>query len=254
VADPDGRSTEEADGYLTALASVERATATEDYGGPAGLLHRLCRAAAEALSMIGACIRLFTNGASGVTVTDGGAPHVGSIEFDVGEGPGRTAHLLCRPVLVANLAGVVGNEWPGYQHAALEKGVAAVFAFPLQLGAVAFGTFELYSDRLGPLSDKDAGSAHRFAEIALEILLDGHLTESDGTLSAGLQRASIDRAFIAQAQGMVMVDLDVTLVEAITRMRAHAFANSMTLNDLARRVISGYQLDPGDGPVATEPP
>ena len=66
--------------------------------------------------------------------------------------------------------------------------------------------------------------ARAFAEIGVVFLLDGHPTDHDGGLSPGFERAFEHRADIAQAQGMVMVDLGVSLVEAITRLRAHSFA------------------------------
>ena len=46
---------------------------------------------------------------------------------------------------------------------------------------------------------------------------------------------------------MVMVDLGVSLVEAITRLRAHSFATGLSLSDLASKVIDGYQLPADDG-------
>ena len=78
-------------------------------------------------------------------------------------------------------------------------------------------------------------------------LLDGHLTDPDGGLSPGFERAFEHRADIAQAQGMVMVDLGVSLVEAITRLRAHAVRHRLSLSDLASKVIDGYALPADDG-------
>ena len=46
-----------------------------------------------------------------------------------------------------------------------------------------------------------------------------------GTLTpSSLAGAVSSRAEVYQAQGMVMVDLDVSLVDALARMRAHAFS------------------------------
>jgi AmiR/NasT family two-component response regulator len=50
------------------------------------------------------------------------------------------------------------------------------------------------------------------------------------------------RSEIAQAQGMVMVDLGVSLSQALVRLRAHAFAYEEPLIAVARHVIDGYVL------------
>ena len=55
-----------------------------------------------------------------------------------------------------------------------------------------------------------------------------------GELDAGLSASLVDRARIHQAQGMVMVDLRVTLAEALSRMRARAFASDTTLLERGR--------------------
>jgi AmiR/NasT family two-component response regulator len=60
------------------------------------------------------------------------------------------------------------------------------------------------------------------------------LSDLDGTLN---------RAEVHQAQGMVMVLLDVGLTEALLLLRARAFASGRPLAELARDVVSGV-VDP----------
>ena len=81
--------------------------------------------------------------------------------------------------------------------------------------------------------------AAAFARAATGLLLDGDTITSAGELDAGLSTALVDRARIHQAQGMVMVDLRVSLVEALTRMRARAFSSDTTLLEVADQVIAG---------------
>jgi hypothetical protein len=66
------------------------------------------------------------------------------------------------------------------------------------------------------------------------------VTAEAEAMSARHRLASLaDRSRIHQAQGMVMVDLHVTLAEALTRMRALAFSSGTSLLDVADRVIAG---------------
>ena len=78
-----------------------------------------------------------------------------------------------------------------------------------------------------------------FARAATDLLLDGDTVDREGELDAGLSASLADRAKIHQAQGMVMVDLRITLAEALSRMRARAFASDTTLLDVADQVIAG---------------
>jgi AmiR/NasT family two-component response regulator len=48
------------------------------------------------------------------------------------------------------------------------------------------------------------------------------------------------------AQGMVMVQLGVSLPEALARLRAHAFATDQDLADLAADVLAGRLHLPSD--------
>lgn len=237
--------------YLAARRLFDAVRPSGAHEGAAQLLERVCRAALDSLGLLCASVGLVPRGLPGVVVVaDGSSAHLGELQLDAGEGPGLTAVTLGRPVLVSNLAGPYGDQWPGYRHAAIELGVAAVFVFPLHLGAVSIGTFELFSGRTGALAPRDARLARALAEICLEILLDNQLIDVNGELSGGLPKEFVNRASIAQAQGMVMVDLGVTLSEAIARMRAHAFTTGVTLTELAHLVIAGYSLTAGDGPIA----
>ena len=53
------------------------------------------------------------------------------------------------------------------------------------------------------------------------------------------------RLEVYQAQGMVMVDLGVSLTEAMALLRAHAFTLGRPLGDVARDVVTGrLRLEP----------
>ena len=60
----------------------------------------------------------------------------------------------------------------------------------------------------------------------------------------GRQRPLVDalerRAEIHQAQGMVMVDLEVDLAEALLLMRAHAFSRDVSLLEVAREILAEH--------------
>ena len=213
-------------------------------GTMARSLERLCHSAKLQLELAGSAMNLMSaGGADGVVAsTDAWSRELAELEFTVGEGPAIEAFTTRRPVLVPDLKASSQDRWPGYTSAALDAHLAAVFAFPLHIGAVGFGVLELYADEPGSLDPDQTARASTYAQIGTETLLDGDSTTVDGHLVPSLASALDYRAEIAQAQGMVMVDLDVSLSEALVRLRAHAFTHDEPLISLARRVIGGFVL------------
>jgi hypothetical protein len=217
--------------------------AADGLDGLVGLLSRLCRSAATHLVVAGAAVNLMSaDGSDGVAAaSDQRSRDVEELQFTTGEGPCHEAFQARRPVLTPDLGAVARGRWPGYASAAQASGVGAVFAFPLNVGAVSFGVLDVFTDRPGSLSTDQLAMALTYAQIATEILLDGDLT-TDGELEAGLSTALDSRAEIHQAQGMLVADLGVKPVEALSRMRAYAFAHDLALIDVAHDIIDGFDL------------
>ncbi len=112
----------------------------------------------------------------------------------------------------------------GVRSEALDAGLAAVHAFPVQLGGIRYGVLTTYGRRPAPLGADDQACLLELADIATVVLLD---TVEEGTVDSVAPRlldAMDVHTEVYQAQGMVMVQLDVGLAEALARMRAHAFA------------------------------
>jgi len=66
----------------------------------------------------------------------------------------------------------VAARWPGVVSAAVAASARAIFAFPLQAGAIQAGVLSLYRARPGPLGAEQLADALVFADIALQLLLD----------------------------------------------------------------------------------
>lgn len=203
------------------------------------LLPRICHAVAGALSASGSGISVMTaDGTRGVCATsDPVSERVEELQFLLGEGPCIDAFAARRPVLAADLSETAEHRWPVYSPAAQDNGVHAVFAFPLQIGAVRLGVMDIFRSRVGPLSEGEIRTAFSFAEITVEALLDTqeHRPRLDGDGIGFLDVGH--RAELFQAQGMVMVQLGVSIGEALVRMRAFAYAENRRLAEVARDVV-----------------
>jgi hypothetical protein len=208
--------------------------------GVGGWLQRLCRVAARDITECGVAVSLRgERGPLGIAASsDTRARANEELQETLGEGPSVEAFATRRPVLVHALDGDGGARWPGFAAAALEAGVRGVFAFPLQFGAARFGVLDVLRDRPGALSSEHLGYCLTLAEVATATLLDGQERSGAGVPPAGLDAALESSSTIHQAQGMVMVQLGVSLADALSRLRAHAFAQNRHLSAVAADVVA----------------
>lgn len=209
-------------------------------GGTAGLLRRVCGAAVQTLSASGAGVTVMTgDGVRGAgAASDPGSSRLEELQFTVGEGPCIDAYASRRPVLVSDLADGAMTRWPVYAPAAHAHGVRAVFAFPLQVGAARLGVLDVFRDRAGALTADELRHGVLLADVTVAALLDQHKRNGDDTRLDDLDQAIEDRAELFQAQGMVMVQLGVSLAEAMVRIRAYAYAEDRRLSKVARDIVA----------------
>jgi hypothetical protein len=207
----------------------------------------LCRAAVRWLGIDGASVTVVSgqvvrellfasNELSGrledLLFTTGEGPGV-----TTGEGPGVEEFSFGSPMLVPDLEAVAGR-WPGFVSAALDAGAGAMFVFPLQAGAIRVGVLSLYRAVAGSLTPGDLAEVLVFADIALQMVLDAAAGISSSPDYRPFDGLSEGRAEVYQATGMVSVQLGVDLGEAFVRLRAHAFAASAGLGDVAGDVVN----------------
>lgn len=202
-------------------------------------LAALCRAAPDRLGVSGASVTAMTGAGTRAPVAASNvlATELEELQFTVGEGPCVAAFEFGSPMLVPDLA-TAGARWPGFVPAAVDRGVGAVFAFPLHAGAVQLGVFEVYREVPGPLSPEVLADALCFADLALQLLLD----DSAGLLEQSQYRP-VDgvagrRDVVHQATGMVAVQLSVGMGEALARLRAHTFTGTASLGEVAADVVA----------------
>lgn len=212
-----------------------------------GRLRALCGAAAEELSAsgVGLTVRA-TNGIYGMaTASDPATERIEELQLTFGEGPCVDAFATSRPVLIPDLAADAMRRWPVYAPAVHDAGVRAVFAFPLQVGAVRLGALDVFRTRIGTLSRTELGHALVYADRATATLLNGQEHATDD--ADGLDDALDNRIELFQAQGMITIQLGVGLTEALTRIRAYAYAHDRRLSDVAADIVARrlhFEQDP----------
>ena len=208
--------------------------------GVGGQLRRLCSAAADALSAVGAGVSVQQQqGARGITVgSDPISTKLEDLQFLLGEGPCADAVAARRPVLVPDLDGAAMQRWPGYAPAMRDHGIRAVFAFPLQAGGARLGAMDVFRTEPGLLTPPQTRLALWFADIAVAVLLDGQDNAAADSVGE-LEDQFIHHAELFQAQGMLTVQLNVSITEAMARIRAYTFAHDRLLHDVAADIVHG---------------
>jgi hypothetical protein len=202
---------------------------------------RICELCVQALDMSGAGISLVTDdGNRGVVCsTDDVAARIEELQFGLGEGPCVDAVTSGSPVLVGDLlapAGVAVNRWPAFMDSADGAGIRAVFAFPLQIGAIKVGALDLYRDRPGDLGPDELTSALLAADAAAIAVLSLD-TATQELFADDEGRRSSYRMQVHQATGMVMVQAGVHIQQALLLLRARAFSSGRSLSEVATDVV-----------------
>lgn len=232
---------------VTLLVAGEPARA-DDGIGVAGTLRRLCSAAGRRLSAAGVGVSVMAeDGMRGVAaVSEPAYAALEELQFTLGEGPCLDAFASRQPVLVPDLADGAIGRWPGYAPAVRDRGMRAVFAFPLQVGTARLGVLDVFRAEPGVLTARQLREALTFADVAVTAMLDGQEQAVPGTAADGLDEVMGQRAEVYQAQGMVSVQLGVPLADSLARLRAYAYAEDRSLGDVARDVVARRLRFDGD--------
>ncbi len=221
------------------LSAVLAAMASVDGDAPSAV-DRVCVAAVAMLSPTGAGISLMVDGQlhSSAGVSDPGIGAIQELQLSLGQGPCVDAWRDNAPVLEPDLTDPALVRWPTFAQAGVAAGVRSVFAFPLHLGAIRIGVLVLYRDRPGTLSAEELALGLVLADVASQVVLALQAGAPDGEVHEVLAAEPAHWAEVHQAAGMVAAQLGVSIDEAFVRVRAHAFADSRALRDVAGDVVA----------------
>ncbi len=218
--------------------------------GPATGPARLCEGCAEVMGMSGAGIMLMSGDVprGSICSSDAVSTVIEELQYTLGEGPCVDAYEHDEVVLEPDLADAGMSRWVGFAPGAVEAGARAVFGFPLRVGAIRIGALNLYRDHPGPLDDDQYADAMVLAGVAARAVLAMQAEARPGMLGAALESGSDFRFVVHQASGMVSAQLEVSVGEALVRLRAYAFAQDRPLNAVAEDVV-GRRLRFSDPPA-----
>lgn len=198
----------------------------------------LAAVCARALDSDGVAVSLVleNNHTELVWSSDAASAYFEDLQFTLGEGPGPDAIRTGSVVQAQDLMRVGAERWPALLPAMGGQTVGSVFCFPFGIGAIRLGVLTALRFPARALTAGEADDALMLASTLTALVLDGGM---DGTRRDGPEPPRVlHRAVVHQATGMVSVQLDVPLAEALLRLRAHAYADNRTVNEIAQDVVA----------------
>jgi hypothetical protein len=206
------------------------------------LLRRLTQKCVEDLGAAAASVVLGTGGGSWVPTmaTSEKADALEQYSLTVGEGPCFDALNSYAPVIVPDLASLdARSRWPIWTAAAAEAGFGSVVTFPIQAGAIVAGALTAYGAVARVLSPEQFRAGLRLADAALLGLIDVGigLAQPEDAVDVVDELSALLRGEVHRAAGMVMAQANVSIDEALVRLRAAAFSSGRSLLDIAADVL-----------------
>jgi hypothetical protein len=182
-----------------------------------------------------------------LSATDETAARIEAHQLVTGEGPAVDAAERGGPVLVDDLS-TEFDRWPGFTAALGRDAYGAMFAFPLQIGAIAVGVLDLYRNEPVPIEPDELTAMVAVADIVTMVLLSRPPpADIDTNTTDAWWTPSPASSEVHQATGMVIAQLSVAARIAYLRLRAYAFAHDKPLTEVAREVIERrLRFDPDD--------
>jgi GAF domain len=221
-----------ADRRARIVARIVAAGGTPSAPGP------LCEVAADIIGLTGAGVMVLRDGVPQASLCSTGpvSALIEELQYTLGEGPCIDAYRTGTVILEPDLAAPASLRWPAFTPEAVDAGARAVFGFPVRIGAVRIGALNVFRDRSGPLSDDQHADALVMADVIARTILAFQAHAEPGAIAVELN-ADI-HTVVHQAAGMVSIQLDITVGDALARLRAHAFGVDTSITEVSRDVVS----------------
>jgi hypothetical protein len=205
-------------------------------GAERPLVPRLCLACERLLDADGVALTIDYTSAHRVTAcsTNEVSTRLEDLQDVLGEGPARLAYESGRAV-TTRLTAEVDPRWPGFAGAAVRVvgTEVSLFALPVRTATETIGVLSMYKLPPGALSETLEAVQVIADAVGVALLresADGTWPDETGSWAS--------RARIHQATGMVIAQLGVDAADALGLLKARAYLQDITLDDVASLVVT----------------
>ncbi|OON82776.1 ANTAR domain-containing protein [Streptomyces tsukubensis] len=158
------------------------------------------------------------------------------LQFVLGQGPSQRFRSETEVREVPDLDRELSLRWPQFVAEAEELGIAALFVWPVRIGAVQVGTMTGYRRTAGSLNAQQSAQGWLVADALAQHVLN-HWPVAAGRNPGHVGAVNLHRAEVHQATGVLSERLGISLAEALDRLRARAYASGRSLTDTAHTII-----------------
>ncbi len=160
-------------------------------------------------------------------------------QFALGDGPTFDAQCSPAPIILDDVhAHRTSERWPIFAKLAQQHQVHGVFAFPLRIGDAYLGVLTAYRLRAGEPTAVEYTDGLILSSLATAEVV-RHQAGAGLDSGAGIFEPGLyDESALQIAAGMVAESLNVSIVAALVRIRARAFADEQPVNRIAQRIVA----------------
>ncbi|MGV0991201.1 MAG: GAF domain-containing protein [Mycobacterium sp.] len=183
--------------------------------------------------------QVIDNAYSPIAATDDLGTLLDDAQFALGDGPTFEAKRSPAPVILEDdRAHRATARWPAFVGLAQKHGIHGVLAFPLRIGDAYLGVLSAYRMHAG------GPSAHQYADgLILASLATAELirqaADSGTERGVGMFEPDLyERSALQVAAGMVAESLNISIVAALVRIRARAFADDRPVSLTAQQIVA----------------
>ena len=199
---------------------------------------RICHAAEHLLEGMATSISVVLNGSyAPVAHTSPLAVLLDETQFQLGDGPVFMVQSSTVPIVVDDLdSRGAAATYPAFAPAATSHGVKSISTFPLALGLAPLGAVTVYRDHAGAISADQYADGLVAASFALANIVNSQAGVPGNPNAQDLTPAQFANSTLHTAAGMVAEALNISIVESMVRIRAHAFAEDTPVSEIARQI------------------
>lgn len=201
---------------------------------------RICLVANELLNARSVSLaQVIDHTYSPIAATDDLGTLLDDQQFALGDGPTFKAQNSAAPIILEDVhAHRAAARWPVFAKLAERHQIQGAIAFPLRIGDAYLGVLTAYRARSGEPSSQQYADGLILASLATAELVRQEAGINKEPGSDIFEPGLYDQSALQVAAGMVAESLDISIVAALVRIRARAFADDQPVSRTAQQIAA----------------
>lgn len=203
------------------------------------LSKRICSMGREITGADGVSLSISLNHAlTSETGSDNEFAFLDEQQFTFGEGPTFDASTSTNPVMANNfMSNKDKKTWPIFSSLANKRGIHSMTAFPLRIGNSSLGVLSAYRKKEEVISSDEYIDGIALSSFASNLLIQQYAGDTEPNIEKILGQSSQDQSLIHLASGMLAEKLNISIIEALVRIRAHAYKTDLPILEVASQIV-----------------